>query len=85
MIYKKLDEEENALIDKYLAKNSAKKIADDVKAILTDATVGVVKLSVNDRRLENQLSPEQSAELDSLIEIELEQALKDFNFAIQKY
>ena len=80
-LQKTMDEEENALIDKYLAKNSAKKIADDVKAILTDATVGVVKLSVNDRRLENQLSPEQSAELDSLIEIELEQALKDFNFA----
>ena len=76
-----MDEEENALIDQYLAKNSAKKIAADVQAILTDANVGVVKLSVNDRRLENQISQEQSAELDSLIETELEQALQDFNFA----
>ena len=76
-----MDEEENALIDKYLAKNSAKKIAADVQAILTDANVGVVKLNVNDRRLENQLSPEQSIELDGLIETELEQALQDFNFA----
>ena len=76
-----MDEEENALIDKYLAKNSAKKIAADVQAILTDANVGVVKLSVNDRRLENQISQEQSAELESLIETELEQVLQNFNFA----
>ena len=52
-----------------------------MQAILTDANVGVVKLSVNDRRLENQISQEQSAELESLIETELEQVLQNFNFA----